>query len=354
MQRVMIVTNSLTGGGAERSMNIVSNELTRRGWSVALVPINSSEPDLVNPNCEIFALDRQWRGSILNTLSAYSKFNRVVRSWKPDVLVLNCDLPELFGALLLRKQFIVIVEHINFAWSGRVIFGKIIRNILAMRGGVWVAVSSHLGIWPTGKPPYAVLQNPLTPSIETIEKTAVASHLERLVYIGRLTSLQKRPQFMLEIGAAIGIGVEIIGDGLMRDTLQEEVATKDLRVNFSGQVRDPWSRIQPGDLLIIPSAYEGDGLVVVEGMQKGVPMLLSDIPDFRRFNLPERNYCRTVGDFITRIDEYREELHLLVVPEDIEGPILASRSPEVVGDSWERFLKQIENDPHIPHLKSEL
>ena len=341
MQRVMIVTNSLTGGGAERSMNMVSNELTKRGWSVALVPVNTSEPDLITPTCEVFPLYRQWRGSFFNTLSAYVRFNRVVRSWKPDVLVLNCDLPELFGALLLHRQFIVIVEHVNFPWSTRVVTGKIIRSILSMRGGVWAAVSSHLGIWPTGKSPYAILQNPLTPSIETIQKTAVTSYLKRLVYIGRLSSPQKRPEFMLEIGAASGVDVEIVGDGLVRDTLQEEVAAKKLRVKFSGQIRDPWSLINQGDLLIVPSSYEGDGLVVIEGLQKGIPILVSDIPDFRRFGLPERNYCQTVGAFIARINEYRTDLHHLIVPENIVAPILVSRSLGAVGDSWEEFLNSI-------------
>lgn len=341
MQRVMIVTNSLTGGGAERSMNMVSNELTKRGWPIALMPINSGEPDLITPTCEVFPLNRQWRGGVFNTLSAIIKFNQVVRSWKPDILVLNCDLPELFGALLLRRQVIVIVEHVNFPWSTRVKIGKIVRNILSARGGVWVAVSSHLGIWPTGKSPYAILQNPLTPSIETIQRTAITSHLKRLVYIGRLSSPQKRPELMLKIGVASGTDVEIIGDGLMRDTLQEEVLAKKLRVKFSGQIRDPWSHVQSGDLLIVPSAYEGDGLVVIEGMQKGIPMLLSDIPDFRRFGLPERNYCQTTDDFISRINEYRDDLGLLVVSEDVEGPILASRSLQVVGDSWEKFLNAI-------------
>ena len=36
----MVVTNSLAGGGAERSMNLLVNELASRGMALSLVPIN--------------------------------------------------------------------------------------------------------------------------------------------------------------------------------------------------------------------------------------------------------------------------------------------------------------------------
>lgn len=336
MQRVMIVTNSLTGGGAERSMNLVSNELTKRGWPIALVPINSSEPDLIAPTCEIFATNRQWRGSLFGTISALVKFNRAVYSWKPNVIILNTDLPELFGALLFRKQVLVVVEHSSTPWINRVRLGKVVRRILSRRGALWVAVSSHLQIWPTRQSPLAVLQNPLTVSGESTSM-AIGLYLRRLVFIGRL-SPEKRPDILLSIGAGVGTDIEIIGDGLMRETLQEVAKVEKLKVEFTRQVRDPWSHVGSGDLLIVPSAYEGDGLVVIEGMQHGIPMLLSDIPDFRRFALPERNYCQNVDDFVERIHQYRDDLGSLIIPENICRSLLASRSLESVGDTWESFL----------------
>lgn len=336
----MIVTNSLTGGGAERSMNLVSNELTKRGWPVGLVPINSSEPDLIIPACEVFPLSRQWRGSALSTFLAIIKFNRVVNKWKPDLIVLNTDLPELFGALLFsRQQTLIVVQHSNLAWANRIRFGKVIRKILSLRSSVWVAVSSHLRIWPTGQSPRAILQNPLTPSIETIGEMK-ASHLRRLIYIGRL-SLEKRPDQILKIGEQTGIDVEIVGDGEMRESLQDEATRKKLRVAFKGYVRDPWSLVQSGDLLVIPSASEGDGLVVIEGLKRKMPMLLSDIADFRRFEFPEKNYCKKVNDFVERITLYSEELDSLVVPEDRSKSILVSRSLENVVISWENLFNSL-------------
>ena len=341
MKRIMILTNSLTGGGAERSMNLVCNELTLRGWPVSLVPINSSETDLIVPTCEVFPLNRKWQGGIVDTLSALRKFHAISRSWKPDVVILNCDLPELFGALLLKKNKRVVVEHSNPAWTTRMNFGKIVRRILRIQAATWVSVSSHIQIWPSGLEPYAVLQNPLPSSTEVIQDIGTTSHLQRLVYIGRLASVQKRPEWMLKIGALTGIEVLMIGEGSIMQALRNEARIIHPGTDFAGYVRDAWSLVQSGDLLIVPSAWEGDGLVVIEGLKRGIPMLLSDIPDFQRFDLPSKNYCQNVDDFVARINIYRENLTSLVVPEDVKDSILSLRSLDAVGDAWEIFLNSI-------------
>ena len=101
--------------------------------------------------------------------------------------------------------------------------------------------------------------------------------------------------------------------------------------------------IKEGDLLIVPSGYEGDGLVVVEGLQQKVPMLLSDIPDFRRFGFPDSNYCVDPADFVNRISEYKNRINELKVPASLRGEILNSRTPKVVGDSWVSYLNQESN-----------
>jgi glycosyltransferase involved in cell wall biosynthesis len=252
MRRVMIVTNSLTGGGAERSMNLVGNELTKIGWQVALIPINSGDPDLVTPTCEIFPLNRQWRGSFIGTIRAVMNFNRIVGSWKPDIVVLNCDLPELFGALLLRKKRLVVVEHSSLAWATRPLFGKVIRKILRMRQAVWIAVSSKLNIWPKRDSPSDVIQNPLMPFLKATARPLVGSHIKRLVFVGRLSS-EKQPEQIIEIGKRTDLPVEIIGDGILKNSLYEMANVAGLPVTFHGRLCDPWSLITSGDLLIVPS-----------------------------------------------------------------------------------------------------
>jgi len=339
----MVVTNSLTGGGAERSMNLACNELTRRGWPVALVPINSGPSDQVIPSCDVFPLERKWRDSWLGTFVAIRRFHLVVKMWKPDVIVLNCDLPEFFGATLFSRHNLVVIEHVNRPWITRIMFGRIIRRLLRLRQTKWAAVSSHLAIWPDSRNADAVIPNSILLSRTTTFKVPPmlqTSHVRRLIFIGRLAP-QKRPEWLIEIGEKTNLGVEFIGEGSLREAMESVATTRSVDVNFRGRISDPWNLFEEGDLLIVPSEYEGDGLVVIEGMQHETPMLLADIPDFRRFKLPEENYCKSVGDFIYTINRFKEDISNLKVPKEITRQILASRTPETVGDVWEDFLYSI-------------
>ena len=335
----MIITNSLTGGGAERSMNLVCNELTRRGWSISLVPINAGAPDLVSPVCEVFPLERKWQGGLFNTLGALRNFRKVLKAWRPDIIVLNCDLPEFFGATSFGSHQLVVLEHASNPWGNRIIFGKAIRRILKLRGTNWVAVSSHLTIWPTAELPSAVLQNPIIPTAEQSSKV-VSRKITRLVFIGRLSS-EKRPELALEISKQTGIELVLIGDGRLSSYLKETANRFSIKATFLGRVENPWVAIQPGDLLIVPSLFEGDGLVVIEALQHRLPMLLSDIPDFRRFDFPDENYCEGLMGFSSKIQDYLVELPALLITGENANRILNPRSISSVGDAWERFLKEI-------------
>jgi glycosyltransferase involved in cell wall biosynthesis len=338
MKRVMIVTNALTGGGAERSMNLICNELTSRGWPVALIPINASLLDQVVLKCEVFPLNRKWKDGIKGTAAALSMFNQIVKSWQPDTIVLNCDLPELFGSLLFGKKQLVAIEHSSHPWNQRPLLGKIVRRLLKLRNVNWIVVSNHLKIWPTYDEPYGVLQNPLT-QVSEIRKEENENAIKRLVYIGRL-SIEKRPEIALKISQATSKGLAIIGDGILRSDL-EELALKDsLNAVFLGHLVNPWLEVRPGDLLVVPSAYEGDGLIVLEGLQREVPMLLADIPDFRRFRFADRNYCSSVDEFVVRIINFNQNLQGLKIPFHISQPLLLERDLRVVGTAWESILEK--------------
>ncbi len=334
----MVVTNSLSGGGAERSMNLLANELTKRGWPVSIVPINSGTTDQVIPVCSVMPLNRIWNGSFMNTVVAFWKFNKVVRSWKPDIVVLNCDLPELFGALLFGAHKLVVLEHSSQPWGRRKLLGRSVRKILRFRNTHWAAVSTHLNIWPLMDKPDAVLQNSILLPEEYKLKFAEGA-IKRLVFIGRL-SQEKRPDLALEIAKLTNLELIIIGDGLMKQELEKKVQHESIQASFLGWVKYPWGENQPGDLLIVTSSFEGDGLIVIEGLAHGIPMLLSDIPDLRRFNFPERNYGKDLNGFVALCENFRYKLHDLCVPEEISNSILEGRSIEIVSTAWESFLKK--------------
>jgi glycosyltransferase involved in cell wall biosynthesis len=340
MKRIVIVTNSLTGGGAERAMNLISNALSQDGHHVTLLAINKSAFDLIRNECSVITLDRENNSGMIGTALALRAFVKSVMRIKPDVYFINCDLPELFACFLPFKSNIVVIEHANPAWSTRKNFGKIVRQILRFRDVTFVAVSSHLRIWPTNFAPEWILPNiiPISQRVNFISERH--SQIQRLVFIGRLARVQKRPDWILDIAKIAMLPTKFIGSGAELDSLKIKAGELEVDAEFSGHILDPWKELSDGDLLIVPSSFEGDGLVILEAISNRIPFLVSDISDFRRFHLQEEVYCKNIEDFVDRISLYSNRLDELIVPIDVAARILDSRDIHKVLEKWNSLLSK--------------
>jgi len=336
--RVMFVTNSPSGGGAERATNILVNALHGNKVKVSLTTINHSEPDLVIPTCETFQINRTWQGGPISILIAYLRFRRIVKFWKPTHLVLECDLPEFFGSFVKGTFRKIVVLQSSKPWITRLNFGKQIRRRLKSQNALWMAVSNHFSVWNFNSEPDAVISNPLILSnLDEMIQNQFENSINRIIYIGRLSE-EKQPEWVLDIAWKSNLPVVVIGDGNLKNTLEEKSKKLDIDTSFKGFVSDPWKLISQGDLLVVPSQYEGDGLVVVEAIARRIPILLNDISDLRRFDLPDHHYCLNVSDFASRINENIDSIDKFVVPETIKDDILLDRNPAEIAKRWVSFL----------------
>jgi glycosyltransferase involved in cell wall biosynthesis len=243
--------------------------------------------------------------------------------------------------LMLSQKQLIAVEHINHPWKGRRLLGRIVRFILRLRSVKWIAVSNHFFIWPGNKSPAKVIKNSIKQGSHKVSSNLFMERniaLKRSIFIGRLTQ-QKRPDWAIEVASACKIRLEIFGTGKQEGYLRQLAQSLGMNAHFNSYKSDLWELIEVGDLLIVPSEYEGDGLVVVEGLSAGIPMLISDIPDFRRFEFPNINYCGSREEFIDRISLHKDSLENLLVPTIIADSILQERSSNSVGDSWEEFFR---------------
>ena len=339
MHNILIVTNSPGGGGAERAMNLLANVLHNHGFPIVVVQVNKEGKDSVELKPGVHNLGRDHKSGALSLLIVIFRFRRCVQYYKPKVLVLNCDLPELLALFLHSDIPLIVVEHENHAWSTRILLGRFVRFLHNRRNTKFIAVSDHLKVWPKMLVPSSVNEN-LVLTDENF-KVEGAGPIKRLLFVGRLASKQKRPEVVLEISAATGIPTVFIGQGPALPRLQSAATNRSIQADFIGFLEDPWSLIEAGDLLIVPSKFEGDGLVVVEAIARRIPILLSDIPDFRRFNLNERNYCIDLEEFIHRATENKDDVSGLVVSEILTKFILEMRAPAAVLAKWKKVFESL-------------
>jgi glycosyltransferase involved in cell wall biosynthesis len=332
--RIAIITNSLTGGGAERAMNTLARELTKYpAFKIVLIPINSGLPDLIDPECAIVSIDRTWRGSLFDSIKAFFRFQRIMFEVKPNVVLLNCDLPEFFFSLSVSKARIFVVEHSTKSWVNHPILGEIVWRLLRWRTFAIVRVSNRI---PVRNPPPKrdlVIFNPLPRDIQTLETPAVQSSQARICFVGRISE-EKDPQFFCEIASRSKMATLVIGDGVLRGQLQNSYP----HFLWAGQVANPWSMLGHGDLLVMTSRFEGDGLVLLEALANNLPVLVRATDDFRSFNLPKDNYFESLEEAAERIDAWNMGTVDLILDPLLVVEILQGRNPEKIAQSWSDII----------------
>jgi glycosyltransferase involved in cell wall biosynthesis len=125
--------------------------------------------------------------------------------------------------------------------------------------------------------------------------------------------------------------------------LVDKASKAKIELDSHGFVPDPWILISQNSLLIVPSAWEGDGMVVIEALARNIPFLVTDIPEFRRFGFEEKNYCTSIMDFVDRIEEFNHKLFDLEIPSSFQTKIKMSRNPVYISDLWIKFLNSTFN-----------
>jgi len=306
MSSIAIVTNSFSGGGAERSMNILANEFQSAGYATSLIAINSGPEDIVPRKCKTYCLGRNWKAGFSETLRSRTKFKELLNDLQPDSLIINCELPELLIALTTTKAKIFVVEHASDPWRGRKTLGLVVRAILVAKRVKWVAVSSDLKFWPGLSKFSSVIKNPVVKEY-LFPPSAIPKSMKspKLVFIGRLSE-EKQPGMFLDICRKTKIPGVIFGDGPLKSEIGSRVKTENLDIELRGFTTYPWAEVSDRDLVIVTSKNEGDGLVVAEAVMLGIPILLLDTPDLQRFDLPVNSYKKDVSDFCESINSQVE------------------------------------------------
>lgn len=84
--------------------------------------------------------------------------------------------------------------------------------------------------------------------------------------------------------------LHIVGDGELKGSLIEKAKAlgMDDRIIFHGYSRTPFINIQNANALIVPSRYEGFGLVFYEALERGHFVIASKIPTFKSFPNDQR------------------------------------------------------------------
>jgi glycosyltransferase involved in cell wall biosynthesis len=139
----------------------------------------------------------------------------------------------------------------------------------------------------SGVPGEKVVVIPNAIDVETlagIVREPAAGGRYRVGFIGRLDPVKRVPDLVRAVAMLPGdVELHVYGEGRERGRIEQEIrrAGAGGRVVMHGAVAGPAEALGRVDVLVLPSEAEGFGLVLIEAMAAGVPVVATDVAGIR-------------------------------------------------------------------------
>lgn len=299
LRKVAFLLPSLEGGGAERVYLNIANHFVASGLEVDMVLADRRGPFLerLDDRVRVVALSSRWKPGSVLALARY------LRQEPPEILLPAMDIMNvaaLFARTLSRSAVpIVVTSHLHMSmqvtgrrrlkdrvvsWLARALYRKA-EAVVAVSEGVAKDLSARTGI-PGDV--IEVIHNPV--DLQAIRSAAeqapdhpwaMPGQPEFLVSIGRLVPQKDYPtllQAFARVNHRGDLRLIILGEGPERPVLEAMAEELGLGrwVSFPGFSENPFSILSQASALVLSSRWEGFGLVLVEALACGCPVITTD------------------------------------------------------------------------------
>jgi glycosyltransferase involved in cell wall biosynthesis len=262
-----------------------------------------NEPHVFKNGNKVLSLESKHAhgiGKIFGYVKKARHLRRIKRENKIDIVISNLWSADVVNALADGHEKKIFIGHVNIVGNSQnraLLRWKKLASLIYRRADKVVAVNAQL---QEELKELFDLQNEQVLSIANF--VSLPNHppvtipraggRRRLVNFGRLNPIKNHKaliKLFSQVKLAIGnVQLVIIGAGPLHQELVEfcselrlTVSTNaqdDADVIFTGFHADPYSVLCSSDLFVFTSTSEGFGLVLVEAMHAGLPIVTSDCP----------------------------------------------------------------------------
>jgi glycosyltransferase involved in cell wall biosynthesis len=285
----------LDGGGAERVMLNLARGFADRGLKVDLVLVKAEGPYLSQLPDRVRVVELE-SSRLIFSVTALAKY---LKQERPKTLIAaleDTNLVAIWAQKLARvpTQIVVTVHnHLTRDAQNATQLKRKLAPVLAKLFYPWadriVAVSQgvaknlrELG-FPSAKITY--IYNPIvTPELRELDERTIAHFFEddlQIPVILGVGRLEKQKDFPTLIRAFAEVRKQqlarllILGEGSQKTELEFLVAELGLQedVTFGGFVANPYAYMKQASVVVLSSAWEGFGNILVEAMFVGTPVV---------------------------------------------------------------------------------
>lgn len=361
--KVSLFIHSFRGGGAEKMMVTIGNELQHRGYSIELVLVNSSGPykSRVDPSIPVIEVGGE------NTLEIQYNLWKHLRSSNSEVLLSTMEIPNIVSVVATRWPnsipVILRVANINSMKNrhGRYRLIPFLKRLTYQRAEAIVTISDGVAVdlsKVTGinRQEMKTIYNPAynseisKKSCQPVDHTWLDDEKRVVIGVGNMKP-QKNFSTLLRAVGYLQLWKDthliILGKGDLRDELIQQATNLGIRkrVSFPGFVDNPYAYMAKADVFVLSSAWEGFGNVIVEAMACGTPVVCTDCPGGPAEILDNGEYgpLVPVGDEKSMAEAIKKMLE-----NPTESDVLISRAKdfmmEKIVDQYEDVLLSVAKD----------
>ena len=284
--KLLFVNSSLTGGGSERAMTLVANQMAAMGHDVTMLLVRDKERTYeVSPSVEVIQLTYASTNKLLILPKRLRAIRGIVKKRQPDCVVsFMWDINVMTLASMIGMDVRKVVSERTFPKSGeRSRFGTILSHLF-YRGAdaIVFQTSDVMSCFPVS----LRAKGHVIPNIvqEPAVKPFAGVRSKHIVSVGRLTA-QKNFTMLISAFAQFSqthpdYMLDIFGKGGQRAFLGElahNLGVAD-KVNFAGYVSNVAERINDASIFVLSSNYEGISNAMAEAMALGLPTVCTDCP----------------------------------------------------------------------------
>lgn len=211
-------------------------------------------------------VDSQQIETIFSFLIHANALAAVVKFWRPNVRLIQS-----IQTTQPRPRWHWWLQRIVQRWAERIVVPSPSTARVAQ---LWAHVRANkIEVIPNAVEPPTNFERTRTPNGTT--RIGFVGRLDPIKRVGDLVDAMKflLPQYTLTV---YGGGAE---EAKLRGQIDRESLA--LRVRLAGPVASPWEALREIDLLVLPSDAEGFGLVLIEAMAAGVPVVATDVAGIR-------------------------------------------------------------------------
>ena len=289
--RVLHFITTIELGGAEKQLLTLVEKQVESGLQIHVIYIKG-KPDLL---FEFEKLGITVSQSPCMDSLAQIKFLRLYVK-NNHISLIHAHLPraELLSTLALVKVPIVISRHNAEPFFPRAprLLSKALSRLVCLKAKAIIAITDSVRLYMTNSKEVGdnrkitVIRYGI--SLETNDRkrqfTAPAGSRLKLLSIGRLVEQKDYPTTLKALALLSktkrNFEYKVIGEGALQQSLSR--LGKDLgiaqSISWIGKTKQVINYLNESDVFILSSNYEGFGLVLLESMKQGTPILASNCP----------------------------------------------------------------------------